>query len=318
MSYTSLKGFNNINDTDSLTSLEKNIISFLDWGFLEKGAYTNVRLSQTDINSNDRSILRRTTHPNFTTGRVYESYDSNFVWESGITPNPPIQISGVYLNNVLKLPSDATYGHYVDYTNGRVIFNSVVPSSAVVKMEYSFKNILFTTAENVPILRYLQDPTTDLNSPNYSILNSGEWAIPSEQRGQLPVVAIESTNNSTYKGYQLGSQLQEANTDILIHIFAKDRVTAAKLGSFIKSQNEKTIFMYNIDMMVASGRYSLDYLGRANSGRYIYPDLVKDNNLGGFRYNKLRFTSANLQGPFRLGNYYHSVVRFGIQVLDIL
>ena len=43
-SYTTLKGFSSMADVDYQNIIQQNLINFFDWGFLDKGAFTNVRL----------------------------------------------------------------------------------------------------------------------------------------------------------------------------------------------------------------------------------------------------------------------------------
>ena len=56
----------------------------------------------------------------------------------------------------------------------------------------------------------------------------------------------------TFRGYQLGGG-QFVNTDVLFHIVADDEYTRDKLVDVVSLQNEKTIWMYDIDKVATSG-----------------------------------------------------------------
>ena len=143
-SYTTLKGFSSMADVDYQNIIQQNLINFFDWGFLDKGAFTNVRLSVADIRGSDRSKLYLVKDPNYTDGTVWSTFRENLVWESGLScATQPIAISGVYINGAFKTPTTSGYQHYVDYVNGRVIFTNPLPLNSIVKMEYSFKNIKY-------------------------------------------------------------------------------------------------------------------------------------------------------------------------------
>ena len=67
------------------------------------------------------------------------------------TNNTKPGISGVYVDGAFK-PSTitGTYAHHVDYFDGRVVFDTAIPTGSVVQAEFSYKwiNVLFANNDN--------------------------------------------------------------------------------------------------------------------------------------------------------------------------
>ncbi len=316
-SYTTLKGFNSISDTDVQSAILQNIVSFFDWGFIDKGAFSNVRLNTADIRAKNKSRLKVVTDPNYTDGQVWSTFRENLVWESGVScSTQPIQISGVYVNGSFKTPTTSGYQHYIDYVNGRVVFSSAISKSSVVNMEYSYKDIYFTTDEVLPLMQELQQNSYKITSEFTS--NSGDWNTLERAKVQLPIVTIEISPRTKFRPLEMGNSAHWIETDILLHVLAEDSEIARKISNFISYQIDKTIWMFDINLVASSGAFPIDYRGAKTSNPLTYPNLVKHNNDGGYRYNKLTFTDATVQGPVLVGTIYHSVVRFSTEVVSII
>lgn len=315
-SYTTLKGFNSISDTDIQSAIEQNLIAFFDWGFLNKGAFSNVRLSTSDIRSKNKSTLRLVKDPNFTDGRVWATFRQNLVWESGLScVTQPINISGVYVNGSFKTPSTSGYQHYVDYPNGRVVFTSPISTSSTVQMEYSYKDIKFTTAEVVPLVQTIQQNSYVIPS-NFSA-SSGDLSTLEIAKVQLPIVSIETSPKTKFVPYELGGDSSLIEMDVLFHILAEDAEIARKISNFIAYQRDKTLFMYDVNLVAASGDFALTYLGSKSTNPKGYTDLIKLSSDGGYRNNKIALLEVSVQGPNPISTVYHSITRFSTEVLSI-
>lgn len=310
--YTSLKGFDSISQTDLQTIIESNLISFFDWGFLNKSAFGTVKLSQLDVRGSDRSILQKTNDVNYGQNRVYAAFHQNLVWESGLTTSSqPISISGVYVNGSFKTSSTSGFQHHIDYENGLVIFdNQVTPKNATVRMEYSYKSFLITKAEAVPILKEVQTRAFDLTAQGYSSTSSGDWSRDPRAKVQMPIIAIEVSPKVTLRPTEIGNTQHWCNTDVLCHVFAENDEMVKKISWMLAAQKEKTIYLYDVDMAVESGVFPLNEKGSYIPGGLTYPDLIDD-----YKYNKLFFADASIQGPFILGSVYHGIVRFKTEVM---
>jgi hypothetical protein len=318
--YLNLKGFNSVFDSTLNNELQDNVVEFLEWSLLEKGNYMNVTLGELSPEGIDYSKLRLSSNSLFATGKAWEGFRKNWIWQSGISYSPaPIVgnnrtipgISGIYVNNTFY-PSNTTgtYAHKVDYFNGRVVFNNPIPSTSVVRAEYSYKYINIVYANSLPWLAEIQYSSLDLNS-DFNTLNKGKYDTPTESRIQLPSIAIEIVPRRTMRGYQLGGG-QYVDTDILFHCLAEDEYTRNKLVDIISLQNDKTIYMFNSNQIAKSGAFPLDYNGFPVSGALRYPDLITSYFRGG-----LRFKNSSVQNMKLInGNFYAGIVRMTLETIE--
>lgn len=313
--HQSLKGLRNIFDQTLNNELQDNIIEFLDWGLLEKGNYFNVTLDESSPNGSDYSLLKTVNHPHYTDGQVWEGFRKNWVWQSGVgyTPEPLVGsdpnhpgISGVYVNDAFY-PSDTSgeYAHKVDYFNGRIVFNTPIPTGSKVQAEFSYKYVNVVYSNALPWLREIQYRT---NEPS---INQNELNMSSEMKVQLPAIAVEVVPRRTMRGYQLGGG-QYIYTDILFHCVAEDEITRNKLVDIISLQNDKTISMFDSNTIADSGDFPLDYNGYPVSNAKRYPDLIND-----YTGNSLRFQNAIVQGMELINsNFYAGIVRMTTEVIN--
>lgn len=311
MSYQSLKGLNNIFEQTLNNELQDNIIEFLDWGLLEKGNYFNVTLGETAPNGSDYSLLSLSNNSNYTSGQAWDSFRKNWVWQSGVgySPEPLVGtndaipgISGVYVDDTFY-PSDTTgsYAHKVDYFNGRIIFDSPIPTGSKVQAEYSYKYINVVYSNAIPWLREIQYNT---NEPG----NTSN--LPSEMIVQLPAIAVEIVPRRTMRGFQLGGG-QFVYTDVLFHCLAEDEMTRNKLVDIISLQNDKSIFTFDSNRIADSGAFPLDYNGVPVSGALRYPELVDY-----YRGERLRFQNSIVQGMELINsNFYAGIVRTTVETI---
>ena len=318
--YLNLKGFNNVFDTTLNNELQDNIVEFLDWALLQKGNYQNVSLNELSPNNEDYSLLRMSTVTSYPSGTVWEGFRQNWVWQSGVSYNPaPIVgnnsskpgISGVYVNNQFY-PSNTNgqYAHKIDYFNGRIIFNSGLPALSKVQVEYSYKYINIIYADSLPWIREIQYRTLDL-PVNFNNKSNGNFNIPPENRVQLPVIAVEIVPRRNLRGYQLGGG-QYVETDILFHCLAEDEFTRNKLIDIVSLQNEKTIKMFDSNMIGNSGAFPLDYMGVPVSGALRYPDLIENYYRG-----SVRLKNSTVQGMDLINsNFYAGIVRMTAETIE--
>ena len=319
-SYLNLKGFDSVFSTTLNNELQDNIVEFLDWALLEKGNYQNVTIGELAPNGQDYSKLRMSSSQSYASGVAWEGFRQNWVWQSGVSFNPPPivstnntipGISGVYVNSTFY-PSSTTgnYGHKVDYYNGRVVFNSGLPSGSIVQAEYSYKYINIIYANSLPWLREIQYKSLDVPA-RFNTVNKGDYELPAEARVQLPAIAVEIVPRRTIRGYQLGGG-QFVNTDVLFHCIAEDEFTRNTMVDIISLQEEKNILMFNSNLVASSGDFPLDYRGYPASGALRYPDLIYYYNRGG-----LRFKDSNVQSMQLINSHlYCGVVRLTAETIE--
>jgi len=320
--YLNLKGFTNVFDTTLNNELQDNLVEFLDWGLLEKGNYQNVSLGELAPNGNDYSLLKLVNNSVVNgSGTMWEGFRQNWVWQSGVTFNPqPVVgnnnsipgISGVYVNDQFySSNTTGSYKHKVDYFNGRVIFDTPIPSGSKVQAEYSYKYINVIYANSLPWIREIQYRTLD-NPTRLNPSNNTEIQVPAEARIQLPAIAVEVVPKRTLKGYQLGGG-QFVETDILFHCLAEDEFTRNKLVDIVSLQNDKTIYMFNSNEIGASGDFPLDVKGTPVSGALMYPQLIEKYH----RKGGLRLKNSTVQGMELINsNFYAGIVRLTAETIE--
>lgn len=313
MSVQPLKGFNTVFDATLNNEIQDGLVEYFDWALLEKGNYFNVTRGELSPSGQDYSRLRLSSNDNYSLGKVWEGFRKNWIWQSGVSFSPaPIVgtnnakpgISGVYVNDVFyPSTTSGAYAHYVDYTNGKIVFDNAIPSGSKVQAEHSYKWINIVYADAVPWLNEVQSKTLEPGS-TFLQKDKGTYNIPPEARLQLPAIAIELVPSRTFKGYQLGGG-QWVYTDVLFHCIAEDEYTRNKLVDIVSLQSDKNIELFNSNLINTSGAFPIDYRGTPVSGALRYPDLVDKFN-GGL----LRITNVNVQQMNMINNnLYGGVVR---------
>jgi len=311
--FVPLKGFSSIFDSTLSNDIQDGLIEYFDWALLEKGNYFNSSLGELAPNGEDYSKLRLSSDDNYTAGQVWEGFRKNWVWQSGVSYSPaPIVgtnnekpgISGVYIDGSFQPTSGiGTYSHRVDYFNGRVVFDTAIPTGTTVQVEHSYKHINVVYANSVPWLREIQ---TNTLQPTSSFFNTdkGTWNIPPESRLQLPAIAIEIVPQRNFKGYQLGGG-QWVFTDVLFHCLAEDEVARNQLVDIVSLQNDKNVYLFDSNKINSSGDFPLDYRGSPVPSALRYPDLVSRYNGG-----NLRLTKASVQEMIMVdSNIFGGIVR---------
>ena len=318
-SFLNIKGIDSVFEVTLGNEIQDNVIEFFDWGLLEKGNYYNVNLGELSQTNQDYSRLKPATNSNHPAGKIWEGFRKNWVWQSGVSYNPPPLvgtnnakpgISGVYVNNTFyPSTTSGTYAHKVDYYNGRVIFDNPIPTGSIVKAEYSYKYINIVYANSLPWLREIQYKTLDVPS-DFISNNKGNFNLPPENRVQLPAIAVELVPRRTLRGYQLGGG-KYVDTDILFHCLAEDEFTRNKLVDIV-SLNEKTIWTFDSNKIANSGAFPLNHLGVPVSGALRYPDLVQN-----YYRSKLRLKNSIVQGMDIINsNFYAGIVRMTAESIE--
>ena len=316
--FQELKGFNSVFDSTLNNDILDGIIEYFDWALLEKGNYFNVTSGELAPNGLDYSELRVSSNDHYASGQVWEGFRKNWVWQSGVSysPSPLVGsnnvkpgVSGVYIDGAFK-PNDTTgsYAHYIDHFNGRVIFDSAIPTGSTVEVEHSYKWINVCYANNLPWIREIQKDTLQPDS-TFKNASDGVWDIPPEMRMQLPAIALELVPRRTFKGYGLGGG-QFVYTDVIFHCLAEDAITRNKLLDIVSLQSDKTIHLIdtnaiNLASSHANSGFPLDYRGVPVSGALRYPDLVSTYPGGKMRFSNVRVQEINTFDS----NIYGGIVR---------
>jgi hypothetical protein len=313
--YTLLKGAAEFGNNLISNQLEVNIADFFSWGLLNVGSFFNVNMPTSGVYGGDFSRLRPVKDPNFNDGQIWESARSNWVWESGLEySQQPIRVSGITVNNTFyPQNTTGTYGHYIDYPKGRVVFNSAISTSSVVKAQYSYKWANFLTS-NAPFFRDIQFRSARVDDSTFLQFASGYWSQLSQNRVQLPAVMIESTSRFSFTGMELGGG-HYLDKDVLFYVMAETKWERNNLADMIAYQIDKKIFMYNVDLVAQNNKFPLTPLGSISSNALTYPQLIRETGDSGFRYKELIF--KNVVGQ-EIGvdsqNLYLGLIRVTFQV----
>ena len=282
--HTQLANLSNAQDVTLSNILLDNLIAFYDWGFLDRGSFYNIKIPQSGIYGGDRHKLRLVDDPNYSDGQVWEGYRKNWVWESGInaTTTQPTSISGVFVDGTFYATGNLSKPFYVDYPNGRVVFDSAQTTTSTIQLEYSHKWVEVIPAQGVPWFRQLQQGSFR-NEEGFQVAGSGGWAQLGQTRVQLPAIAIEVVPARSMEGYQLGGG-QWVNNEAIFYIMTENHWECANLMDSILYQNERTIHLFDTTKVALSGAFPYNYRNELNENALpsgMYPNLI-DN----FHYRK--------------------------------
>lgn len=275
--HTKLNSLTNAQDSTISNILLDNFINFYDWGFVDRGSFYNINIPQSGIYGGDRHKLRKSDDPRLTSGKVWEGYRQNWVWESGIdgTTQQPITISGVFVDGEFYATGNTTKSFYIDYPNGRVIFDDAQSSSANVQIEYSHKWVQVVPAEGISWFRQIQSRSFR-NESGFHVENSGGWAVLGQSRVQLPALAIEVIPPRSLEGYQLGGG-QNVNNEIVFYVIAENHWECANIMDSVLYQNDRNIHLYDPTEIGMSGASPFNYRNELRTHAIpsgLYPTLV--------------------------------------------
>lgn len=279
--HTQLANLTNAQDATLSNVLLDNLVNFYDWGFLDRGSFFNIKIPQSGIYGGDRHKLRLVDDPNYSDGQVWEGYRQNWVWESGIsaTATQPTRISGVFVDNTFYATGNVTKPFYIDYPNGRVVFDSAQTTTSTVQLEYSHKWVEVVAAEGIPWFRQIQQNSFRTDE-GFQVSNSGGWAQLGQTRVQLPAIAIEVVPPKSMEGYQLGGG-QWVNNEVVFYVMTENHWECANLMDSILYQNERTIHLFNPTEVALSGAFPFNYRNELTEHALpsgLYPNLI-DNFL---------------------------------------
>ena len=276
--YTKLKlNTEKVTDSSVSESILDNFINFYDWGLLDAGGFYNINMPQSGIYGGDRHQMRMVDTPNYTDGQVWEGYRQNWVWESGVygTTQQPTTISGVFVDGSFYATGNVSKPFYVDYPNGRVVFDTALATTSTVQLEYSHKWVQVIPAEGVSWFRQIQQRSFR-NEQDFQVSASGGWAQLGETRVQLPALAIEVIPARSLEGYQLGGG-QWVNNDVIFHVIAENHWECNNIMDATLYQNERTIHLFDPTAVAISGVYPYNYRNELNENAIpsgLYPKLI--------------------------------------------
>ena len=306
MSSLNLKGFSKIGDSTLTNDVRENIISFFDWGLLQKENFINVGIPSSGYYGGNEHQLRLVNDPRYTSGQVWEGFRQNWVWESGVTTgfdaplvgtdNANPGVSGVYVDDTFHAVTEVgTYAHHINHPLGRVVFDSPIATTSVVTCAYSYKYINVTQSNGLPWFTEIQKRSERVENPQFHTA-SGDWSQLSQNRLQLPALGVEVINNRSFKGYQLGGS-SYVYTDVLFHCVSEDAYIRDNLLDIVTYQNGKNFSMYDLNLIAESNAFPLDHNGVPASGALLFSELITQYPFKNLRLFDMKFDSVYSLNP---------------------
>ena len=297
------------------SQLESNLKSFLDWGMLGIGGWFNVNIPTSGAWGGTFDQLRLVDDPSYGEGQVWESARKDWVWENEVpyTGGSPISITGVSVDGTFYGTGDATYAHHYNYPLGRVVFDNPIASTSTVKLEYSYRNVQVYIADQAPWWDELQYNSMRVDDSSFSQVGSGNWAILSNNRVQMPAVVIEAVPRRTYQPYELGSSNNFITQDVLFHVVSESRWWRNQLVDIISLQKDKTLMLYDSNKLADSGAYPLDFRGMVVAPENNYSGLVGTD---GYQFTSARITDMGVTEMESYNSMLHEgTVRASFEVI---
>ena len=310
-----LRGFSNSQDATLSNILLENFINFYDWGFIDKGGYYNISIPASGLYGGDKHKLRLVDDPNYNKGQVWEGYRSNWIWETGVSLGSPTRVSGVFVDSTFRATGNIEEPYYINYPEGRVVFDTAIASNSEVQLEYSHKWLNVIPAEGVPWFREIQKGSMRLDNATFLQFGSGDWAQLGQTRVQLPAMAVEVAPPIGLTPYQLGGG-QWAHNDILFYVIAENHWECNNIMDQVAFQNDRTIWLFNTNAVALSGVYPFNYRNELNGN--ALPSGLYPNLLNNFQYRRCWIFDSSAQRVTQLSpELYIGTVRCKTEVKPI-
>jgi len=309
---TTFQSVTNIGDKLLFSSLEDNIKSFLDWGFLNIGGFINVNTPTSGINGGGFHTLKPSTDPSQPVNTVWESSRKDWVCETGVAYSgmQPINISGVYVNNnfIPGPTGNVTYPYRINYPLGQVIFNTPQRPNTNISLNYSYKYVqVYKSSESV-WWKELQQLSYDPNFTNDNKAN----LITANHRIQMPAIVVEIIPRTVQIPYELGNVKNIIGQDILLHIYTENIIQRNSIIDILLLQKEKQTYLYDINNVIKNNVQSLNYRGEKNPNGLNYGQIVNSPQY----QRKVFYIEEATTTEFNTvsSSLYNSIVRWSLKI----
>jgi hypothetical protein len=271
---TCFKGINNISEDLLLNILEANLKMYLDWSFLKIGAWIDViKPNQTIYGLNNHFKLIPVTDPSYINGQVWQGIRKDWVWDNEVSYNnkSPIVIDEVLVNGNTVSRNNFVVNHPL----GRIIFDTPVSVKANVELSYSYRFVQTHRSSESPWFNLIQYNSFNTGNPDINQTETGEWAIGSNHRLQLPCIIIEPLPRSRSRPYEIGNTLLWLEQDIAFYVIAENKNDRNKLLDILRLQQDVTLQLYDTNLLAQNENYPLDYNGDIKDNPLMYPSIVE-------------------------------------------
>lgn len=262
--------------------LKLNMKLFMDMHFLRESAFSNVASGQLFYDGGDMSVLLPDTEADdlfgLADGQVWQSPFRQWVYESGVPIDgssadaPPTTYSGVYIEGALRGPGDPVFGHFPDFINGRIIFNTPQSLDLKVSADFAWRHVRIgfehdfnqQTTESVLDMQYVSNPLTSM-----------QITYPSGKIQPFPAVFIE-VDQRTSQGFEIGNRSMTTTDTVRFHVWAANDVQRDDIVDIIDQQVRKVLPLINFN----SVPLPLSGLFNTISPEYVtYQDLLKNTEV---------------------------------------
>ena len=277
-------GIDKYNVHSLTTQLEHNIVSFIDDGLLKIGAFGNVDSTFSNLYGSDMHVLRPSKDDHNTNYSLWHTPRENWVYEDVSGSYSPIAFSGVTVSGAggssfYPAPTgNSTLGYSVNYKQGTIQFDQAVSRSSTVTASYSYKLFNVEVANTSRIWQSIQ--TNSFKAPNFNnnYYASGDYNIPPEHRTQLPAIIVESVNRTRNQPFRLGDTSLLSNQTVLVHVLSESKSDCDKINDILNRQQGRYISLYDLNKLVESGTYPLNFDGSVNTGILQYDEILANND----------------------------------------
>jgi hypothetical protein len=328
--------------------IELNFKHWLDWAFLNIGAWQEVKVSNSGAYGQNMHILHVVDEPGYTDNTVYQSIRKDWCYETGIqyqgdainisrvyysggsnyidfnnnvylnsgntvsiannlyngdytvlnqTDNNTVLLNAsinsgvssggyatpyynpmapqIYVSGVAKSTGTSGFEHYIDYPQGRVHFTN--PIADAITADYSIRSVQIYRADEFPCWVEVQNDTFDTSNIQWSQnLTSGDYAINSQHRVQLPAIIIQYKDNRNSRPFELGSLTKFERPTFTLTVLAENKQERSNICDILNAQEDKVIKLFNISKVYNSGVYPLDNRGSLNPAGSMYCNLLQN------------------------------------------
>lgn len=249
-----LKRVCSVKNMGASEKIETNLVSFFDYGFLDKGGYFNIDIAQTGDYVGDLSSLTKVQDSR---GFTYWAGPKNWVYESGADNSGVNAPPQVYLNG-----SGTPYiSGVVNYKEG-AIYNLPVAATGV-RTSFSYKWVTFISSRETGYGKKitLNSNRTDLNTVDRSTIS--ELSIP------LPFVSFDVPSVTSSKEYGLGGKFTPMTNvyNIKATIAGENDADIKRISDIIVAQQGFALNTFDPQEVLASGDWPTTMWGALNSGK---------------------------------------------------
>jgi hypothetical protein len=285
---------------------------WLDWSFLELGAFANITIPTSGIYGGYHHKLYHQDDPNYASGQVWQGFRQDWVWETGLSSSyQPIDISGVYVDGTFVPTGSAVR---VEYPNGRVVFTTAV-TGADVQLNYSYRHVQVSDSDSNSWFRslYIESRSDD---SHLSQIGSGEYDIYQQVRTQLPAVIIELVPVRKTLPYQLGDLTNWTYQNVMFHVIGSNVHEARHVADILFQQRDRGIRLFNVNSAGTGNVFPLDIYGSRASGAAMYPTLTAPTAQGGYLWKIARLTNTTIQSIGQVGpDLFEYAVRTDLELI---